>query len=310
MRWAYLSFVKELNVDDNDHKTIRNARAGDTGTSNTVLYMIGDSYSYAIADTAFSGLCGYNYYNRYFDNYCHPDPKKKNILVIEVSERFIRDFFSDYRLYDHLKDSTIKEVSVIRLQQSICYAGLLPQFSMDSLFNKNINQNLEFNLFNYQFMSPVFELKAALNYYLFQRTLNAGVVISKDKKYLFFGPTLSSSFNTSSYFPLQSGEGRNIVNHLNGIYDHYKEMGFAEVYVSIIPNPCTIIQPAGYNNLIPDLQQDSALRMKTLDVYSRFKNTQADVYKHADTHWNMTGKQLWINMINEMIASNNHGSSE
>ena len=56
--------------------------------------------------------------------------------------------------------------------------------TINDFFNKNMNQNLQYNLFNYNFVFPMFESKALLNFYLFNRA-SGDVVISKNKKYLF-----------------------------------------------------------------------------------------------------------------------------
>ena len=146
----------------------------------------------------------------------------------------------------------------------------------------------------------MFEYKAALNYYVFNRA-SGDVVISNDRKFLFYKETVSKTDVGSSYFPVTAGDAANIVDVMNNIYEHYRAGGFAEVYVSIIPNSPTIMQPEGYNNLIPMVQNDPRLKMKVIDIYTVFKNSKDVYYLPGDTHWNHNGKQRWLDLVNEQV---------
>ena len=147
----------------------------------------------------------------------------------------------------------------------------------------------------------MFESKAALNYYVFNRA-SGDVVISRDKNYLLLKHTVIQEGNETSYVPVPGDELKKIIENFNTIYDHYRANGFKEVYLSIIPNTTTIIQPQGYNNLIPLIQNDPTLKMKVIDIYSVFKTTKADVFCHGDTHWNSTGRQMWIDLVNKTLS--------
>ncbi len=181
-----------------------------------------------------------------------------------------------------------------------CQASILPQLSVDNFFNKYINQNLQCNLFNYNFIIPVFECKAALNYYIFNRA-SGDAMISEDRNFLFLKETVSKTDIGSSYVPVNNSDITGIVNNFNKIYAHYKEEGFSEVYLSIIPNSATIVQPEGYNNLIPLIQNDVRLKMKVIDIYSVFKKSSDLYFLPGDTHWNFKGKQLWLDVVNEQL---------
>src|ERR1019366_9750435 len=97
----------------------------------------------------------------------------------------------------------------------------------------------------YNFIIPVFEYKAALNYYLFNRA-SGDVVISNDRDFLFLNETVSGTDIGSSYITIPDTEITHLVDNFNIIYDHYLANGFKEVYLSIIPNSATIVQPEGY----------------------------------------------------------------
>jgi hypothetical protein len=148
---------------------------------------------------------------------------------------------------------------------------------------------------------PLFEAKAAINYYFFNRA-SGDVVISDDKDFLFLKETVSKTDIGSSYYQFSAEQLANLVTSLNTIYDHYKANGFDEVYYSVIPNSATINQPAGYNILIPSLQSDPRLRMKIIDIYTPMKNANEVLYFRGDTHWNLKGLQLWLDVVNRTLC--------
>jgi hypothetical protein len=295
---SYLDFVKTFNPGP-DHDRLKTAPH--TGTENTVLYLDGDSYTWHLGDSNFAGLNSLVYINR--DHGCnyHLDHTKKNVLIIEISERMVWDYFSSLRIFDEICDSAIKKKNITMGQEPGTapgmYASMLPSVPFGELFNKYINQNLQCNLFNYQFIMPMFEYKAAINYYVFNRA-SGDVVISEDRKFLFLEKTVALNETGSSYGPVSSEQLGLLVDHFNQIYDHYKKGGFDEEYLSIIPNAATIVQPQGYNQFIPLIQNDPNLKMKTLDIYSIFKDSPDGIYWPGDTHWKYKGKQKWLDLVN------------
>lgn len=301
---SYLDFVKRFNPDP-DTSIIR--RPAYTGPGKTVLFLDGDSYTWYwhLKDTNFAGVCEFHYIDRYHGGYYHLDTTKRNVLLIEISERMFREYFSTTRMMDEVVDSAIRKKSIALThglsQGQMQYASFLPGLQFNDLFNKNINQNLQCNLFNYNFIIPMFEYKAALNYYLFNRA-SGDVVISKDRNFLFLRNTVSLTDISSSYGPLTADDITQFIEHLNTIYDHYKAAGFAEIYLSVIPNSATIMQPEGYNNLIPLIHNDPRFRMKTVDVFTAFRNSKEVLYHPGDTHWNKRGLMKWIATTNETLV--------
>ncbi len=282
-------------------------RVNDSFPKNTNLYIFGDSYARYLKDFpwAFSGV---NYLKvldkTYACNY-HLDSSKRNILLIEITERHIRYYFSDTRMLEEIYDSIGKKRNLTGVvgphTKNYFEASILPDLKLEDFFNKNINPNLQHNLFNYQFLKPFFQVKAAINYYLFSRA-DGDVVVSNDGNFLFLKETVDRYNIVSSYYPVTNDEINNLTNNINIIYNFYKKGGFDEVYLSIIPNPATIVQHEGYNNLIPLIQNNPALKMKIIDIYSVFRNTHGDYYLPGDTHWNLMGKQLWIDLVNKSIT--------
>ena len=297
---SYLNFVEKFSQPTTIPPALP---AAYDGPKNTILFLDGDSYTRHMSDTLFAGVSELHYIDRNHGTRYHLDTSKRNVLLIEISERYVRPYFGDLKMFDEVYDSVSnKSAYYIPTMRRINEASLLSSISVDSLFNKYINQNIQFNLFNYQFMMPLFGSKAAINYYLFDRA-SGDVVISKDKKHLFLKETVSLTDAGSSYIALSDGDINILVNNFNSIYDHYKAAGFREVYLSIIPNSATINQPEGYNNLIPRIQNDPHLRMKVIDAFTAFKAQGGELYLTGDTHWNYKGKQLWLNLVNKQLVN-------
>ncbi len=297
---SYLDAVKRFNPPP-DHTPFMHA--AHAPSDNIVLYLHGDSYTYHLSDSVFTGTSAFHYIDRNHGMEFSLDSSKRNILIIEVSERYIRPYFSTLRILDEVGNTSKNkqaQTTVFANGQDISYASLIPSFDVNDLFNKYINQNLQCNLFNYNFIIPVFEYKAALNYYVFNRA-SGDVVISKDKNFLFLKETVSLTDAGSSYTHLNENDIKQLVSNFNTIYTHYRKQGFKEVYLSMIPNAASVVQPEGYNKLIPRIQSDTALKMKIIDAYSLFKNNPALYYLPGDTHWNSRGKQAWIDMVNEYL---------
>jgi len=300
---SYLDFVKKFNPPGPKPHL---KRATWAGAKNTVLVLHGDSNTWHVTDSNFAGVATLYFVNRTNGGYYHLDTAKRNILIIEVGEHYLRSYFEGLQIFDEVRDTGVIRQK-ISFRNAACKSDLmLSSFFSDihfsDLFNRYINQNLQCNLFNYNFIMPMFESKAALNYYLFNRA-SGDVIISNDRNFLFLKETVTKTDIGSSYSPVNKDEVARIVATVNTIYDHYKKIGFNEVYFSIIPNSATIMQPEGYNNLIPLVQNDPQLRMKIIDVYSVFKNSPEVFYQHGDTHWNREGKQLWIDLVNKRLTN-------
>jgi hypothetical protein len=294
LQLSHLDFVKAFN--DDKHAVAKSYVPNDEA-ANTVLNLYGDSYSWSLNDSDFTGLSSFRFINLYTGGKYFIDTTKKNVLILEIAELSFRSFFADTGLITKLQYSeTVKKTArqVIRRE---CSQSSLASFNinLDAFFNSRINQNLEYNLFNYKSTYYLFLCKAALNYYLFNRA-SGDVVISKKGDYLILKDALKI---TGASIP--PGELTTLVDNINRFYDHFRQAGFNEVYLSVIPGTSTIIQPEGYNQIIPMVQQDTRLRIKIIDAYSAFKDQQQDYFCHGDTHWNKKGKKKWLNMVDEII---------
>ena len=302
---AYLDFMKKFNPG----KDITPTKRPTVAAKNQIeLYLDGDSYTWHMHDTMFAGLTGLHYIDRNHGLNYHLDSTKNNVFIIELSERFVRDYFSTLKMLDEVCDSVVQKKKLATnfepLESSniipFYEASFIPKLGIDDFFNQYINQNLQCNLFNYQAVVPLFQSKAVINYYVFNRA-SGDVVISNDRQFLFLRETVSKTDLGSSYGVIGHEDIEKIVYNLNELYDHYKKTGFKEVYISLIPNSATIMQPEGYNNLIPLIQNHPRLRMKVINVYDAFKQSSEILYLPGDTHWNLKGRQKWLEIVNGVL---------
>jgi hypothetical protein len=269
----------------------------DSGKRNIDLYIYGDSYLLSIPDSAFGYINSYHFGRRsYFDLNYSLDYHKKNILIIEIAERFVRTEFQLHQIYLHLKKKEPGSVFLRLSSHPAIYAGL-PDIQF---FSPDINRNLEFNLFGYRFWDQVKLAKASLTYDLFKRAVGDAVV-SDDGSRLFLKQTMARKDVLSSYYPFDQTELQVMISNINDVYDHYKAEGFDEIYLSVIPNPVTVLQPLYYNGLIPQLQNPDSLKgMQIIDMYSLFMRDPdpGRLYRIGDTHWSFDGIQVWLNEVN------------
>jgi hypothetical protein len=226
-----------------------------------------------------------------------PDTAKRNILIIECSERM-----AEWRLTDlgnmyakmNLQAPPIAAATSQDEQKSI----------QDYFFNPNAGLNLEYNLFDYELFSVFKEIKALINYKLFGR-IRKDVSLSSDKNYLLLTETIDTLQPTSSFKKLNSSEIEKIVSAVNMAVDYYMQGGFDEVYISIIPNPVSIVDEkrGTYNHKIEMICNHPKLNAKCIDVYPRFKKSGQQLYLRDDSHWNTNGIRMWVEEVNKKILS-------
>jgi hypothetical protein len=298
---SYLDNVKKFHESYNFYFT---KPPVDSGGSKIDLYVYGDSYLDPIPDSAFGPINSYYFARRSYNDLNYSlDPHKKNILILEYAERFARGELQYYDLYNHVKKKQADGTFLRLSDHPVTYAKI---FGFQ-IFNHEINPNLEFNLFGYRFWDEVKLTKASLNYYLFRRAMG-DVVISDDGNRLFLKQTVNPEDQLSSFRTLDPEEIQNIIQHINAIYDHYKAEGFDEVWLSLIPNPVTILQPEHYNGLIPALQQPGVLKgMQMIDIFSQYKKAYnpGSLFRVGDTHWSNNGMQVWLKTVNAELKKQN-----
>lgn len=291
-KMAMLDNVAEFRAEK-DYQFIPAADSG----KNINLYLCGDSYTEDVPGSVFAHVDSFFYGSNLRGLLYHLNRNKKNILLIEVTERFVISMFSTPIILDIIKDRDDPTPPK-------------PVFAGDGkkTYSQIMNQNLEYLLFDYGIINKVRYAKAEATYRMFDRA-SGNVVISDNGKYLFLRQTAAGYGNYSSYTPVADTTIIRIANTLNEIYDHYRKVGFDEVYFSPIPSPASLLQPGGYNGLIPRLRDNAQRRMPFLDVYGLYKQNPnpESLYRVGDTHWNNSGMQVWLKVVNDELRAKYRG---
>ncbi len=264
-------------------------------SGNTSLIIMGDSFTEKerIEKNHFSGL---DSYNRYFITdtiNVKLDTSKRNILIIETVERHFRERFA--------KPFTNLQVSVNQ--------PILKKNKEETLKEKVLNYEVPYNterhesiLFSSDFFLIFKEWKAWLNWKLFNR-LDEKVMLSKNEKHLLYQLDAQPSGINSCFDKISEEEIKLMVDNLNLTYQFYKNAGFDEVYLSIIPNKTSILGTdlGEYNHLIERIQKNSALKISCFDIYTPYHHSKKILYEKGDSHWNCEGKQMWLDLVNAKL---------
>ncbi len=276
---------------------------------NINLYIICDSYieSY-LADKKF--YCGVDSLFKTLIYDLGPlevsiNHNKKNVLLLEIAERNLRPAFNRT---DHINNLiAVKSHNQTMEGSHLNWASLFSSVK-NFMFNSLINTNLELNTWEYSIFTPIKEFKADLNYKLFN-VVDDNVVVSPDKKYLFYQPTVDSTAITSSFNDVTDAEIGSIVEKLNFTYDSVKSFGFDQIYLAIIPNPVSVLSAdyngMKYNRLLERIQDSPDLKMPFINIFAAYKNARIPVFQPSDSHWSIDGAYMWLNKFNEKLVKVN-----
>ena len=268
--------------------------SGDTAT--THLYLIGDSFSeeQRISRADFS----VGHYQRVAWDHrqrAQLNPSKRNVLVLESVERHVREHFA---------------VPVTELAVDTDTARTPPQRvplrrRLSSEFHRSdVEERLESVLFSQDWAFWFKELKARLTFGWFNREY-ATVSVSNDGRHLFLrSDTDTTKRLNSSFSRLTDREVDTLVDSVNAVADRYKRLGFDDVYLSIIPNKASILETSrsDYNRLIERVQGSPRLRVTAIDVFAPYRNTKTSPYLLSDTHWNCTGRAIWLDQVRKTVG--------
>jgi hypothetical protein len=288
------------------------------------LYMICDSYVFE----PFEGKS--NYFSRVKDFHilklkeAHWDlpklnTKNKNVLVFEI---VLRNIYNHMNLKNITLKSDFSNLSTSRIlntsapNQSIsneslnlfgllkkCIGWVIPRL-IQSSHHKNVETHLEFIMFDFDFFRPLKVLKAEWILKYFNR-INGGVVLSKDRKFLFMEDTVIPTFKGSSTYPISDLNIEEQVNKINLLNEFFKSKGFDEVLFSIIPNPYDLVSAneLGQNNQLKRLLAYKNLKAKMLDITPKLSINAKNNFFQSDTHWNSNGATIWLTEINQYLNS-------
>ncbi|CAN5269102.1 hypothetical protein BH09BAC6_BH09BAC6_01450 [soil metagenome] len=277
--------------------------------SNKILYVIGDSY---LADKVLSGAFD-KFDDVIFLDRRFPfgpitlDSTKQNYLVMEFAERNLNDFdFSKtgevkWSKTDILNKSNYNTAySINRVNSGL--PTTIPERVNKAIFNKELSRNIELLLFDDKIFTPLKQLKATINYRLFNR-LAKEVAVSTDKKRLLMNITVDTSYRQSDFREVNARELDQLTGNLAIANKYYLSIGFKKVLLSVIPNAVSVYDEKRmhYNRLLERVEQNN--RFPVISIFKNFKNTSQNLYYRSDTHWNPVGLDVWVNEVNKSSST-------
>ncbi|RYF77172.1 MAG: hypothetical protein EOO39_04580 [Cytophagaceae bacterium] len=270
------------------------------------VYTLGDSFTNI--DTSF--YAGHRNFHRWVGNKIPLevtlDTTKKNILVVQIIERVLQERMYSPEYEAIFINGGFVPIGVPRNEakqiQSAESAKEEPTTSwLLTRFGTEINQRIEFVLFNGPLAIRFKEAKAELLFKLFGRT--AGTAASRDKKHLFYKVEMDSTTSYSSFYPIADKRLDTLVSNVNAFRRHYLQMGFKEVYLCLVPNKATILDPTygTYNHQIERLENNPRLEAPIISTIDTLRQ-HPDWYHLGDGHWNRQGKKFWLRQVNQKAA--------
>src|ERR1019366_3251059 len=255
-----------------------------TQNENTTLTVIGDSYTVNLNSSFFNaGTYHFIHWDKIPDTIAPLDHTKKNIAIIESTERNIRWIFTKNNLLAIGKKS--KQV-------------------IESHIDLSAENNLQYMLTNLDWELPFKEFKTYIHLKYFDK-LSTMVTQAHGTGRLYLNETIDPKNSSSSFNPVENKEVASLVENLNKISKELSELGFNEVYISMIPNSASIYKKSHpqYNHLIERIQQYPEVKFKFINVYEPFKHEKNSVFECNDSHWNALGKQIWVFKINQLLKN-------
>ena len=264
-------------------------------TVSTHLYIIGDSFSEPerLTENDFR----VSHFQRVAWDYqqrVQLDSTKRNVLLIESVERHVRDHFA-------------RPVNEFVVEADTSRTPVVPQPLRQRLSNEfhrsDVEERLESALFSRDWAFWFKEFKASLTLNWFNRE-SASVSLSKDHKNVFLhSDTDTTKTLNSSFGRLTDNEVTVLVDSINAVAERYNKLGFDAVYLSLIPNKVSILEPnrGEYNHLIERIQANPKLRVPTINTYEVYKASPLSPYLKSDTHWTCEGRALWLGLVRQKI---------
>ena len=270
-------------------------RSSDTAA--THLYIIGDSFTepQRLTKSDFQ----VSHFQRVAWSFSLPvqlDPAKRNVLLIESVERHVREHF-----IQPVRELVVEtDTSQLANERTPIYKRIY-----DDFHRADVEERLESALFSQDWAYWFKELKAKLTLNWFDRAYPS-VSLSTDRQNVFLHSdtdTTKAKVLNSSFSPLTDREVNTLVDSINATADRYQKLGFNEIYLSLIPNKASILEPNRgiYNHLIERIQANPRLRIPTVNTYGVFSKNPSGIYLTGDTHWTCEGRSKWLDLVRQKL---------
>lgn len=216
---------------------------------------------------------------------------KRKILILETVERYVPDRVLQSYLDENSKYLQIKE--------------FIKNNSDDFLKNKDLKFFYDNNIFT----EKLINVKADLNFYLFNQINDMTPVYSIEPPMLFY----KDEFEFDTAYK-SDDKIENIVNHLIKLNKILNDRYNLELVILVIPNKFSVYcdyvsEKYKYDDFIPKLTEKLLSKnINTIDLYSALivskHNSKQDLlYYYSDTHFNSLGKGIVLNECNKLLNS-------
>ncbi|GHB81344.1 hypothetical protein [Persicitalea jodogahamensis] len=258
------------------------------------FYLIGDSFTERQRVDS-SDFAVTRYYWAHWGENLHfkLDTAFTNIILLESVERNVRPHFGT-PISNLIPDSS----TFIQLPGDERFMHRL-----DRMFaSDGVEDRLNTILFQFDPILRFKELKSWINQRFFDRT-DPKVTLSGDGSTLAYYEDTDSTLINSSYNTVPDSEVDSLVVVIN--YDEMllKNMGFDQVWFSVIPNKATVLMPnyGAYNHIIERISQHPELDVPSVQILHEFMNVGSGAYLTGDSHWSCSGQRLWLEKVNQQV---------
>ncbi len=268
------------------------------GKRDVDLTILGDSYlySYVQMDTSNFARTKNVTFRKWSDSNLEPlrvrPNATKNVLLIETVERNVWMLLNSNRLRLQLE----------RVSSDKPWYKSWNEFILEHIYHPQLEQNLDFTLFNLNLSSPIKSLKSSFNSKVFNRS-STDVTVSKNGEFLYMRETVDSTQRSSSFYPISKDELHELGNRIVEMNQYAKSKGFDEVIFVIIPNPVVFTKTESNvsNQLVPKLQLELGDKVRFVDPTMTLMEGGKNYFFKSDSHWNQNGARAWLAQFNQYL---------
>lgn len=282
---------------------------------NVDVLVIGDSFTGLGIDTSL--YAGHRNLHRWISGTPTPtirlDSTRRTVLFLEIVERILFERLADggdLFINEGFRIDTARTAALPGTPEPVA-EGPRPSLwtriearipNLEWFSAGDINQRLEFLVFNFAPFRWFKEIKAELHYRAFGRIL-AEAAVSPGGRYIFYGFESNPRRGEASTYPASDALIDSTVASLNQIRQHYRRMGVAEVYLSLVPNKFSSLEPdvPGLNHRIDRIERHPNLELPHFNS-TRFLLRRPDLYHLGDGHWNRHAKRIWLDSVNTIVG--------